>query len=71
MDKILARKLIDMLNHYDDRLKEYSESRIETLRSSLERADTLEKVNYLQGQILELRKLINLKDEVVKTLGSK
>lgn len=65
MDAVTARQLVAMVNDpnfYAD-LKMYAEHRIKTLHRDLETAE-LVRVDKIQGQIVELKRLLTLQDEV-------
>ena len=66
MDKQLAIRLTHLVSTQTDPLKEYVDWRVERLHASLEMAKTLEELNSIQGQLREVRRLLHLRDEVLK-----
>lgn len=68
MDKILARKLLLFVNdHYNqESLAKYVENRLNTLYLQLESTTESTKIYRIQGQIAEVKKLLTLREEVIK-----
>lgn len=68
MNRDLARQLLPIVNDKDlmERLQAYVSYRIELHRDNLEKHADPERMWRLQAQILELRRLSTLRDEVLK-----
>ena len=66
MEVNLAIKLTHLVNTQTEQLKEYAEYRIARLLVSLEKATTVEELNTIKGSLAEVRRLITLRDEVIR-----
>lgn len=66
MDELLAKRLVPLVNDLDffSELQAYVDHRINTLHKELENSE-LVRVDKIQGQLVELRKLSKLRDEVL------
>lgn len=66
MDELLAKRLVPLVNDLDffSELQVYVDHRINTLHKELENSE-LVRVDKIQGQLVELRKLSKLRDEVL------
>lgn len=71
MDRLSYRKLLPLVNDYDqmERLTNYINHRIETLRDHMENTLEVDQIRASQGALKELRRFSTLRDEVLK--GSK
>ncbi|MFZ9012377.1 MAG: hypothetical protein ACO20W_10855, partial [Anaerohalosphaeraceae bacterium] len=68
MDKKFYRSLLILVNDQDtmQRVHEYADTRISTLRDQLETTKSHDRILEIQGSIAELRRIRTLRDEVIK-----
>ncbi len=67
MDKQLARQLLILVNTYNDLLKLYAENRIKLIHEQMENSVNKPEDFYrMQGKIIELRRLLTLREEIIK-----
>jgi len=67
MDKQLARQLLILVNTYNDLLKLYAENRIKLIHEQMENSTNKPEDFYrMQGKIIELRRLLTLREEIIK-----
>lgn len=68
IDKQIARKLLPLVNDPVDMklIGEYITFRLDLLRLDLENATDMNSILRTQGQIKELKRLLNLRDEVLQ-----
>lgn len=65
MDKPTANKLRTSFNYgFFTALQDHAEENIKRLHRELETATDMDRVRFIQGQILELRRLIGLQDTI-------
>ena len=68
MDKKFYRSLLILVNDQDtmQRVHEYADARISTLRDQLETTKSHDRILEIQGSIAELRRIRTLREEVIK-----
>ena len=68
MDKKFYRSLLILVNDRDtmQRVHEYADTRISTLRDQLETTKSHDRILEIQGSISELRRIRTLREEVIK-----
>lgn len=68
MDNKLARSLLLFVNdnHNQESVRKYAEDRIKTLHIQLESITEPTKIYRIQGQIAEIKRLLTLREEVIK-----
>ncbi len=67
MDKKLAKQLLILVNTHNDLLKLYAENRIHLIHEQMENSGNKPEDFYrMQGKIVELRRLLTLREEIIK-----